>query len=96
MLISSAFLTNTSCTECLDPCQRVKGTLPVDITLHSHTLTRLRVTSSGNPDRQPIPCRQPPASRHVQLAPQILLPLAPLLELGPLLQVPRAKVSGAH
>ena len=96
MLISSAFLTNTSRTECLDPCHRVKGTLPVDITLHSHTLTRLRITSSGNPDRQPIRCRQTAASRHVQLAPQILLPLAPLLEFGPLLQVPCSKVSRAH
>ena len=96
MLISSAFFSNTSRTECLDPCQRVKGTISVDITLHSHTLTLLRITRSGDPHRQPIPCRQPAASRQVQLAPQILLPLAPLLELIHLLQVPRAKVSRAH
>jgi hypothetical protein len=96
MLISSDYFSNTSRTECLDPCQSVTGTISVDITLHSHTLTRLCITSSGNPDRQPIPCRQTEASRHVQLAPQILLPLAPLLDLIQLLQAPRAKVSGAQ
>ena len=89
MLISSAFFSNTSRTECLDPCEGVKGT-------NSNTFTRLCITSSGNPDRQPIPCRQPATSQHVQLAPQVLLPLAPLLEMIPLLQVPCIKVSRAH